>query len=135
MPYSPADSKVFSPLFSDPEIGAILSDEVFVRRMLDVEAALAKVQGALGIIPVEAATHIGEAAAELKTDYPAMQSGIEKAGVPIIELVRQLRKQTGERGRFRPLGSHDARHYGHSLGAANTRHAGNHRDIVGGDSA
>ncbi len=96
MPYLPADSKVFSPLFSDPEIDEILSDEVFVRRMLDVEAALAKVQGALGIIPVEAATHIGVAAAELKIDYPAMQAGIEKAGVPVIELVRQLRKQAAD---------------------------------------
>lgn len=94
MPFSAADSKIFSPLFSDPEMEAVLSDEAFVQRMLDVETALAKVQGALGIIPAEAAVRIEKAAAELSIDYPAMQTGVEKAGVPVIELVRQLRKQT-----------------------------------------
>jgi 3-carboxy-cis,cis-muconate cycloisomerase len=96
MPYSPADSKIFSPLFSDPEIEVVFSDEVFVRRMLDVETALAKVQGSLGIIPAETAVRIEAAAAELIIDYPAMQAGIEKAGVPVIELVRQLRNQAGK---------------------------------------
>ena len=95
MTFSPADSKIFSPLFSDPAIEAVLADEAFVRQMLDVERALAKVQGALGIIPAEAAARIGAAAADLKIDYPQMQAGVEKAGVPVIELVRQLRKQTG----------------------------------------
>jgi len=96
MPFSPADSKIFSPLFSDPEIEALLSDESFLRQMLVVEAALAKVQGELGIIPAKAAAQIAMATAGLKIDYPEMQIGLEKAGVPVIELVRQLRNQLGE---------------------------------------
>jgi 3-carboxy-cis,cis-muconate cycloisomerase len=96
MSFSPADSKIFSPLFSDPEVEPIWSDEVFVREMLEVEAALATVQGELGIIPVGAAEKIGTAAAEFEIDYSAMQTGIEIAGVPVIELVRQLRNKVGE---------------------------------------
>jgi 3-carboxy-cis,cis-muconate cycloisomerase len=96
MAYSPADSKIFSPLFSVPEIEAVLTDEAYVRQMLVVETALAKVQGELSIIPVEAASQIAAAAAELKIDYPQMQAGVEKSGVPVIELVRQLRNQAGE---------------------------------------
>lgn len=96
MPYSPADSKIFSPLFSDPEIEVVLSDDAFVRRMLDVEGALAKVQGELSIIPANAAVRIEAAAAELDIDYPALRAGINKAGVPVIELVRQLRRHSGD---------------------------------------
>jgi 3-carboxy-cis,cis-muconate cycloisomerase len=96
MSFSPADSKIFSPLFSDPEVEPIWPDEVFVREMLEVEAALATVQGELGIIPVGAAEKIGTAAAEFEIDYSAMQTGIEIAGVPVIELVRQLRNKVGE---------------------------------------
>jgi 3-carboxy-cis,cis-muconate cycloisomerase len=96
MSFSPADSKIFSPLFSDPEVEPIWSDEAFVREMLEVEAALATVQGELGIIPVGAAEKIGTAAAEFEIDYSAMQTGIEIAGVPVIELVRQLRNKVGE---------------------------------------
>jgi 3-carboxy-cis,cis-muconate cycloisomerase len=83
-------------LFSVPEIEAVLTDEAYVRQMLVVETALAKVQGELSIIPVEAASQIAAAAAELKIDYPQMQAGVEKSGVPVIELVRQLRNQAGE---------------------------------------
>lgn len=96
MLFSPADSKIFAPLFSDPEVEPIWSDEAFVRQMLAVEAALAKVQGESGIIPAGAAEKIAEAAADLKIDYPAMQARIEKVGVPVIELVRQLRNEVGE---------------------------------------
>jgi len=89
------DSSLFSPLFSDAEIAEPFSDTKFVRAMLDVESALATVQGRLGVIPAEAAEKIVHAAAELGVDFERLQSGVEQSGVPVIELVRQLREQTG----------------------------------------
>jgi len=89
----PPNSDLFSPLFSDPEIARQFSDEAFVRAMLLVEVALATAQGKLGVIPSEAADQIVAAAASLKVDFDLLRNGVEKSGVPVIELVRQLREQ------------------------------------------
>lgn len=95
MTISPAGSELFSHLFSDPEITAIFSDESLVQAMVKVEVALAKVQGRMGVIPAEAAEEI--AAAELEVDVEQLRSGVEKSGVPVIDLVRQLRMQVAPR--------------------------------------
>jgi len=89
------DSSLFSPLFSDAEIAEQFSDTQFVHMMLDVESALAKVQGMLGVIPAEAADQIVDFAGRLDVDFDQLRSGVEKSGVPVIELVRQFREQVG----------------------------------------
>ncbi|MEJ2598777.1 MAG: lyase family protein [Anaerolineales bacterium] len=91
----PMDSYLFSPLFADAEISERFSDVQFVRAMLAVESALAAVQGRLGVIPPEAAAQIVDVAARLEFDFERLRSGVEKSGVPVIELVRQLRQQVG----------------------------------------
>lgn len=96
MAFPPADTELFSKLFFDPEVAAIFSDEAFVRRMLAVEAALATVEGRLGVIPAKQAAQIAQAASSLKVNMPDLRAGFEKAGVPVIELVRQLRLAAGE---------------------------------------
>ena len=98
MPFSPIDSKIYAPLFSDPEIVAVFTDEQWVRYLLEVEAALARVQGRLGVIPAEAAEKIAAEASALDVDFDALWAGTEQAGMPIIELVRQLRAQVGKEG-------------------------------------
>lgn len=74
----------------------MFSDEQLVRYMLEVEAALAKVQGELGVIPGEAAGEIVATAATLHVDFERLRDGVEKAGVPVAALVRQLREQVDE---------------------------------------
>ncbi len=91
MTFSPTDSQLYAPLFGDAEMAALFSDAAFVRQMLAVEAALARAEARLGIIPAAAAAHITSAATTLTVDMAQMQAGTEKAGVPVIELVRQLR--------------------------------------------
>jgi len=95
MAFSPTDSKIYAPLFSDPDIAAIFSDEQFVRYMLEVEAALATVQGRLGVIPAQAAEKITAGAAAFQVDVEQLQAGVEKAGFPVIDLISQLRAQVG----------------------------------------
>ena len=91
MPASPSDSRIFAPLFNSPAIAEIFSDEGFVRRLLEVEGALARVQGQLGVIPVGAAEQIASQAGRLSVDFDGLRSGTERAGLPVIELVLQLR--------------------------------------------
>lgn len=92
MPASPSDSRVFAPLFNSPAMAEIFSDEQFVRRLLEVEGTLARVQGQLGVIPAEAAEQIASQAGTLSVDFDQLRSGTERAGFPVIELVRQLRE-------------------------------------------
>jgi 3-carboxy-cis,cis-muconate cycloisomerase len=87
------DSSLFAPLFSDTEVAEQFSDAQFVRAMLEVESALATVQGRLGVIPIEAATRIVDVADRLEVDFERLRDGVEKSGVPVIDLVRQLREQ------------------------------------------
>ena len=49
------DSELYGDLFSDREIVALLDDRARLRAMLEVEAALARVQVRLGMIPAAAA--------------------------------------------------------------------------------
>lgn len=95
MTFSPTDSKLFGPLFSDPDIAAQFSDEQFIRYLLQIEAALAAVQARLGIIPPAAGERIALEATRFQVDFDRLRAETERAGFPIIELVRQLRAQVG----------------------------------------
>ncbi|MGE5222037.1 MAG: 3-carboxy-cis,cis-muconate cycloisomerase [Omnitrophica WOR_2 bacterium] len=96
MPFTPADSQIFSPLFNEPEISAIFSDEQAIRRWLEVEGALARVESRLGIIPAEAGEAVSSAANQIQVDMEQLRAGVEQDGFPIIELVRQLRRKAGK---------------------------------------
>ena len=96
MPFSPTDSIIFSPLFSDSAVAGIFSDEQFVQYMLAVEAALARVEARLAVIPVQVGRQIELATREIKVDFERMRNGTETDGFPVIELVRQLRAQAGD---------------------------------------
>ena len=52
------DSKIFGPLFGDAEINELLTDEAYVRALVEVETALAKAEARLGVIPSSAAEQI-----------------------------------------------------------------------------
>ena len=95
MSISPADSALYGALFSDPDMAEAFSDAATVRAMLDVEAALARVQARLGIIPEDAAARIANVAASFEADIAGIAAGTEKSGVPIIPLVEQLRAAVG----------------------------------------
>lgn len=88
------DSAVFGPLFSAEEISFLLGDEAYIRALVQVESAVARAQGKLGIIPAAAAENIAKATAD-KIDISALAKGTARSGFPIIALVQELRKQVG----------------------------------------
>ena len=63
--------------------------------MVQVEVALATVQGRLGVIPATAVSPITTTAQTFQPDMAQLRVGLEKAGVPVIELVRQLKQAVG----------------------------------------
>ena len=91
---TPLDSKIFSPLFNDIEVTHLLSDESYVRTLVDVEIALARAEAKLGVIPSSAAAHISKVnAADVGVDE--LTIGVVKSGFPIIPLVEELRRLAG----------------------------------------
>ena len=95
MTLSPITSKLYSGLFSSLEIAALFSDESHIKHLLEVEAALARAQGKLEIIPLAAAARISSTTQDLQVDLEQLRVGIENDGFPVIELVRQLREHVG----------------------------------------
>lgn len=96
MSYSLSDSRLLNPLFGDAELQPLFRDAAQIKAMIRVEQELAKVQGELGIIEPDLAAAIVTASDSFQPDWPALEQGTEKAGVPVSELVRQLRQHVGE---------------------------------------
>ena len=97
MPINPADGPIGT-LYGSDAMRAVFDEGAYFQRMLDVEAALAKVQGRLGIIPADAAQAIDEAAikGDLRTDMLAASA--RNVGYPVIGLVSELSRSAGEAG-------------------------------------
>ncbi len=81
---------------SDPGIRALYRLENRWQAWLDVEAALAKAQAELGIIPTEAAAAIANAAHYEKMDRARLDEGFARTGHTIVPLVWELSRVTGE---------------------------------------
>jgi 3-carboxy-cis,cis-muconate cycloisomerase len=90
MPASIIDSAIFQGIFSSEEMRHIWSDENRTQKYLDVEAALAKVQGRLGLIPREAADEIISHCRLDQIDMAKLRQQTERIGYPILGVVSQL---------------------------------------------
>lgn len=71
---------------------AATSDTAWLRAMLDAEAALARAQARLGLIPAEAAEAITRAARDGRFDVVDLARRAAGAGNPVVALVADLRR-------------------------------------------
>lgn len=86
-------SALLAPLFSSAAMRAAVDDRARVQRMLDVEAALARAEGALGVIPANAATPIAAACRTENFDLTAIAESAPASGNIAIPLVKALTAQ------------------------------------------
>ena len=100
MSVSPLASALVGPLFAKPQVLAIFSDERRLQAMLDAEAALARAQARLGIIPADAADTIAAHCTYRHFDLAALGAATAAAGNPAIPLVKELTALCGEAGRY-----------------------------------
>jgi 3-carboxy-cis,cis-muconate cycloisomerase len=106
MSIHPADSQIFGTLYGTDEIRALFSDHAHLQFMLDVEAALARAESKLGLIPAHIADVIGRAARveNLRLDYIA--DSTRRVGYPVVALVKELGRVAGdEAARYIHLGA------------------------------
>src|SRR5664279_5299708 len=84
------DSAIFQGIFSSDAMREVWSDENRTQKYLDVEAALARVQGRLGLIPQEAADEIMSHCQLEQIDMAKLRQQTERIGYPILGVVSQL---------------------------------------------
>ena len=72
MPSTAIDSQIHGCMFSTDEMRRIWSDQSWAQKWLDTEAALAKAQGELGVIPQEKAELINKYAKAELLDIPSI---------------------------------------------------------------
>jgi adenylosuccinate lyase len=92
MPSHPIDFQINAGVFSTPELARIFDEKARYQRWLDFEAALAKVQAEVGVIPREAAEEIGRKAKLEHLDLEKVHNGYLHSRNSIIPLINGLRQ-------------------------------------------
>ena len=90
MPALVTNSKIWGEMFGTKEMHQVFSDERTIQLYLDVEAALARSQSKLGIIPEEAGKKITQASKLELIDWEKLEKRTTIVGYPILPLVEQL---------------------------------------------
>ena len=90
---------IFAKYLSDAEVVNCCSDKNFIRKMLDVEIALAQAQGELEIIPREAANEIEKSLEHFQPEPELLVDGTLKNGVPTLPLLALAKSQLTEKSK------------------------------------
>ncbi len=90
MPSTIIDSAIFGDIFSTPAMRRVWSDENRTAKYLQIESALAKVQGELGLIPPEAAAEIIRVCSIERIDMIKLKAQTERIGYPVLGVVSQI---------------------------------------------
>jgi 3-carboxy-cis,cis-muconate cycloisomerase len=98
MPTNPADGPILGTLYGSDAMRAVFDESAYFQRMLDVEAALARVQARLGLIPAEAGAAISAAARFDRLDPAVLAANARNVGYPVVGLVAELSRAAGAAG-------------------------------------
>ena len=97
MPASLIDSAIFQGIFSSEAMRHVWSDENRTQKYLDIERALAIVQGRLGLIPQEAADEIVGHCTLDQIDLGKLRQQTERIGYHILGVVTQINQLCRDR--------------------------------------
>ncbi|WP_370947365.1 adenylosuccinate lyase family protein [Amycolatopsis sp. cg5] len=84
------DFGILAPGWAGTGVDELVSDLAWVQAMLDAEAALARAQAELGVIPAEAARVIVAACSADRLDLRGLAAGVYATANPVVALVAQL---------------------------------------------
>ena len=83
-------SGIFRDIFSTAPMRRIFADENRIQKYLDIEAALARTQARLGIIPQNACDEILRHCVIDEYDFAKLKTQTERIGYPVLPVVQQL---------------------------------------------
>jgi 3-carboxy-cis,cis-muconate cycloisomerase len=90
MPATALDSSIFRDIFCTEDMRRVFCDEQRVAFYLEFEAALARVQARLGIIPARAAEEIERTCRIENIDFARLKQQTERIGYPVLPVVQQI---------------------------------------------
>ena len=85
-------------LFGTPQMRAVFDSRQMVQRWLDVEAALARAEARVGVVPAVAAARITREADAARFDLDALRDGIAESQHPLVPAIRELTRRCEEHG-------------------------------------
>jgi 3-carboxy-cis,cis-muconate cycloisomerase len=94
------DSALFADQFGTEAMRRVFEDSAVVRSWVAVEAALARAEAAVGLIPDEAAVEIAKHAASFTWDPKELAAGIAETFHPLVPAIRLLAAQAGDAGAY-----------------------------------
>src|SRR5260370_18164171 len=83
-------SGIFPDICSTEPMRRIFADENRIQKYLDIEAALARAQARLGVIPQNACDEILRHCSIAEYDFAKLKSATERIGYPVLPVVQQL---------------------------------------------
>src|SRR5450756_1254595 len=89
-------SPLLAPMLSSAAMRAVCDDVAYLQHMLDFEAALARAEAAIGVIPAGAADAIGNACKAASFDLAALAEAATRSGNLAIPLVKALTSAVGK---------------------------------------
>ncbi|MEQ4721292.1 lyase family protein [Nonomuraea sp. B19D2] len=100
-----ADGGLLAPVWAGTRAEEITSDAAWLRAMLEAEAALARAQARLELIPAEAAAAIDRTAAALVLDPADLARRARQSANPVVPLVSDLRRALPGAASYAHLGA------------------------------
>ena len=89
-------SPLLAPMFSSAAMRAVCDDAAYLQHMLDFEAALARAEAAVGVIPASAAAPIANACKAETFELSALAEAATRSGNLAIPLVKALTAAVGK---------------------------------------
>lgn len=84
------DSRLFRDLYGTPAMRAVFDDSALLQKWLDYEAALARAEATVGLIPKSAADEITRKARAELFDLDELKAGIDRAVHPLVPVIWKL---------------------------------------------
>lgn len=101
MPVHVIDSIFFKDLFGSPKMRSVFDDLALLQKWLDFEAALARAEAKVGLIPIKAADEITRKAQAQLMNTTKIKEGIDKTIHPLVSMIWQLSELCeGDAGKY-----------------------------------
>lgn len=94
------DGVLFKDSFGTAEMREIFREEQFIQQFLEVEAALARAEARVGLVPEEAAAALTEKATLDHVDLAAVEENVAEKGLFTVAIIEAWRESFGEEGEY-----------------------------------
>ena len=94
------NGSLFADVFGTAEMRDLFEQQSFVETFIEVEAALARAEADVGLVPKSAATAISQQAVTDRLDSESIAANVEKHGLFSMAIIEAMKDELGEAGEY-----------------------------------